>query len=79
MPFLHFNVCYYHGVKECIARGAQTFEPGAGGEHKLVRGFDPTMTHSAHHVQNPKIAAILQAFTDREGAEIRAAIASETE
>lgn len=47
-PFLHFNVCYYHSIAECIARGVQVFEGGAGGEHKLARGFLPALTYSAH-------------------------------
>ena len=33
-PFLHFNVCLYHSIDECIRRGLQQFEGGAGGEHK---------------------------------------------
>jgi hypothetical protein len=47
-PFLHFNVCLYHPVADCIERGLARFEPGAGGEHKLVRGFEPALTYSAH-------------------------------
>jgi predicted N-acyltransferase len=47
-PFLHFNVCYYHSIAECIARGVQVFEGGAGGEHKLSRGFLPSLTYTAH-------------------------------
>src|SRR5262249_15607912 len=26
--FLHFNVCYYAGIRECLARGLDVFEPG---------------------------------------------------
>jgi uncharacterized protein len=52
-PFLHFNVCFYHSIEECIARKLERFEPGAGGQHKLVRGFEPTITHSAHLVAHP--------------------------
>jgi predicted N-acyltransferase len=48
LPFLHFNVCYYHSIRDCIARGLQVFEVGAGGEHKLARGFLPSLTYSAH-------------------------------
>jgi predicted N-acyltransferase len=48
LPFLHFNVCYYHSISDCIARGLQVFEGGAGGEHKLARGFLPSLTYSAH-------------------------------
>ncbi|MCA1826668.1 MAG: GNAT family N-acetyltransferase [Myxococcales bacterium] len=47
-PFLHFNVCYYHSIAQCIERGVQVFEGGAGGEHKLARGFLPALTYSAH-------------------------------
>jgi predicted N-acyltransferase len=46
-PFLHFNVALYHSIGECIRNGVAAFEPGAGGEHKLARGFDPVETWSA--------------------------------
>lgn len=46
--FLHFNVALYHSIEECIARGIGVFEGGAGGEHKLSRGFDPTAVRTAH-------------------------------
>src|SRR5260370_30871214 len=46
--FLHFNVCLYHSIDECIRRGVQVFEGGAGGEHKLARGFEPAETFSPH-------------------------------
>lgn len=52
---LHFNVCYYRGVEECFRRGLDVFEPGAGGEHKLVRGFEPTLTYSVHHLADPRL------------------------
>jgi predicted N-acyltransferase len=66
VPFLHFNVCYYHSIDECISRGASRFEPGAGGEHKKPRGFEPTLTHSLHHVQNPRFDRILRDHLARE-------------
>lgn len=47
-PFLHFNVALYHSIDECIRRGVKRFEGGAGGEHKLLRGFQPAETWSAH-------------------------------
>jgi hypothetical protein len=47
-PFLHFNVALYHSIDECIRRGVQRFEGGAGGDHKLARGFEPAETWSAH-------------------------------
>ena len=45
---LHFEVCYYQGIEHCIAHGLELFDPGTQGEHKLARGFAPTLTHSAH-------------------------------
>ncbi|MGC3996634.1 MAG: GNAT family N-acetyltransferase [Anaeromyxobacter sp.] len=47
-PFLHFNVALYHSIDECIRRGVDRFEGGAGGEHKLSRGFEPALTYSGH-------------------------------
>jgi predicted N-acyltransferase len=46
-PFLHFNVALYHSIDECIRRGVELFEGGAGGEHKLARGFEPALTWTA--------------------------------
>jgi predicted N-acyltransferase len=65
-PFLHFNVCFYHSIDECITRGLSRFEPGAGGEHKLVRGFEPTITHSAHHLAHPGLDRAVRDFLERE-------------
>ncbi len=66
LPFLHFNVCYYHGIDQAIREGLTTFNPGAGGEHKRVRGFLPTMTVSAHHVEDARFRSILDEFLGRE-------------
>jgi predicted N-acyltransferase len=76
-PFLHFNVCYYHGVRECIAEGRSVFEPGAGGEHKKARGFLPTITHSAHWVADARLRRLLAAHLDRERLAIRGHVAEE--
>ncbi len=46
--FLHFNVCLYHSIEECIESGIQVFEGGAGGEHKLARGFEPRAVYTSH-------------------------------
>jgi predicted N-acyltransferase len=50
LPFLHFHVALYHSIEECIRTGRKVFEGGAGGEHKLSRGFEPSLTHSAHFI-----------------------------
>lgn len=74
-PFLHFNVCLYHSISACIERGTSVFEGGAGGEHKISRGFEPTETYSAHAFAHPQLAAALQSHLAQERASRRAAIA----
>lgn len=65
-PFLHFNVCFYRGIEECIARGLELFEPGAGGEHKLARGFEPSVTYSAHSFVDARLSTAVADFLERE-------------
>jgi predicted N-acyltransferase len=73
-PFLHFHVCYYHAIDACIARGVRTFEGGAGGEHKLSRGFEPTLTLSAHRLFHPGLDRAVRDFLRREEEGLRAAL-----
>ncbi len=65
-PFLHFNVCFYAGIEDCIRRGLARFEPGAGGEHKHARGFLPTVTHSAHYLVDSRLDGVVREFLARE-------------
>ncbi|MGB1698567.1 MAG: GNAT family N-acetyltransferase [Nannocystaceae bacterium] len=55
-PFVHFEAAYYAGIERCIARGIPRFEAGAQGEHKLLRGFLPTKTHSCHWFAHPGLS-----------------------
>lgn len=72
VPFLHFNVCYYFGIEESIRLKLKRFEPGAGGEHKLARGFDATITHSVHHLRDVRLRAAVSDYLERERAAVRA-------
>ncbi len=63
---LHFEACYYQAIEFCIARGIRTFEGGAGGEHKLARGFLPVTTHSAHWLAHPQFARAVEDYLQRE-------------
>lgn len=65
-PFLHFNVCYYHSIAESIHRGVKVFEGGAGGDHKLARGFEPAVTGSAHWIFHPGLSRAIGEFVGRE-------------
>jgi len=75
VPFLHFNVCFYFGIEECIRRGLTKFEPGAGGEHKLARGFEPTVTYSSHYLRHPVLERAVADFLRRERAAVDAHVA----
>ncbi len=70
-PFLHFNVCLYHPVEDAIARGFKRFEPGAGGEHKLTRGFEPQLTYSAHLLFHAGLERAVRGFLATERAAIQ--------
>jgi predicted N-acyltransferase len=74
--FLHFEVCFYRGIEDAIARKLARFEPGAGGEHKLARGFEPTATFSAHHLADPRFDRAVRDFLQREDSALQNEILS---
>lgn len=63
---LHFEACYYQGIEYCIANKLQTFEPGAQGEHKIARGFNPTLTQSSHWLNNSPFQTSIENFVQHE-------------
>lgn len=63
---LHFNVCYYHGIDRSFSKQRAVFEPGAGGEHKLVRGFEPTLMKSAHLLLEPALHEAIGRYLEEE-------------
>ncbi len=65
-PGLHFELCYYTGVDYAIAHGLQRFEPGAQGEHKLARGFEPVPTWSAFWIADARMRELLARHLARE-------------
>ena len=69
-PFLHFEVCYYQAIDFAIARGIARVEAGAGGEHKLVRGYEPMTTHSVHWVADPRFRRAIADYLERERAHV---------
>ncbi len=75
LKYLHFNVCYYAAIEHCIGNGIARFEPGAGGEYKWLRGFDPALTYSAHYVAHEGLRRAIGNFLARERREVQAWIA----
>ena len=67
---LHFETCYYQGIELAIARGLALFDAGAQGEHKLIRGFAPELTHSWHGIAHPGFRDAIQRFCDEEADQV---------
>jgi predicted N-acyltransferase len=75
VPFLHFETCYYQAIDFAIARGLKRVEAGAQGEHKLLRGYMPVPTYSAHHIVHPGLRRAVSEYLVRE----REAVAEQIE
>ncbi len=70
LRYLHFNVCYYAAIEHCIAERLSRFEPGAGGEYKWLRGFDPATTRSMHFIVHAGLRKAIANFLEREQREV---------
>ncbi len=75
VDLLHFETAYYAGIERAIARGLPLFEAGAQGEHKLLRGFEPAKTYSAHWIRHAELGRAIAAHTRREAAHTAAELA----
>ncbi len=67
---LHFEACYYQGIEYCIANGLQHFEPGAQGEHKIARGFEPSLTRSFHWLREDRFRVPVTRYCEQERAAV---------
>jgi len=63
---LHFELCYYQGIEYCIDNGLKLFEPGAQGEHKVPRGFEPVRTCSNHWIADEAFVQPISDFCEQE-------------
>jgi predicted N-acyltransferase len=75
VPFLHFETCYYQAIDFAIARGLKRVEAGAQGEHKLLRGYLPVPTYSAHLIAHPGLKQAVDRFLAAERAAVAENIA----
>ncbi|PLZ00261.1 GNAT family N-acetyltransferase [Burkholderia sp. WAC0059] len=72
VPCLHFETAYYQPLEFCIEEKLAVFEGGAQGEHKMARGFMPTVTRSAHWLAHPAFADAVARFLEDETNHIHA-------
>src|SRR5690606_24873891 len=75
VPFLHFELCYYQAIDFAISRGLKRVEAGAQGEHKLARGYGPSITRSIHFVTHPGLRRAVADYLEEE----RRAVAQHSE
>ena len=68
VPFLHFETCYYQAIDFAIARKLKRVEAGAQGEHKLLRGYLPVPTFSAHAIAHPGLRRAVDDYLAHERA-----------
>jgi predicted N-acyltransferase len=71
IPFLHFETCYYQAIDFAIQRGLKRVEAGAQGEHKLLRGYMPVETYSAHVIAHPGLKRAVADYLARERDAVR--------
>ncbi|MDX1486361.1 MAG: GNAT family N-acetyltransferase [Alphaproteobacteria bacterium] len=69
-PFLHFECCYYQAIDFAIERGLSRVEAGAGGRHKVTRGYMPAATYSAHWIADEGFRNAVARFLSQERTEI---------
>lgn len=62
VPNLHFELCYYQGIDFTLERGLPLFEAGVQGEHKVMRGFRPVLTTSAHRINHAGFSRAIADF-----------------
>ncbi len=61
---LHFNACYYAPIEWAVSSGIDRFDPGAGGPHKLRRGFFAVPNYSLHRFADPRLRKIMRTHMD---------------
>ena len=68
---LHFELCYYQAIDYAIAHGLARVEPGAQGEFKIKRGFEPKPIYSAHWIRHPQFKQAIASFCEEETAHMQ--------
>jgi predicted N-acyltransferase len=69
---LHFELCYYQGIDYAIRERLRRFDAGVQGEHRLLRGFEPELSYSAHWFAHRGFHGAIGEALARESAAIRA-------
>jgi hypothetical protein len=76
LPDQYFNVCYYGPIEETIRRGWRDFDPGAGSELKVRRGFTSERNVSLHRFFDKNADKLFGAYLGRLNRQEEARIAA---
>lgn len=57
-------------VEAAIELGLERVEAGAQGEHKIQRGYLPSMTYSSHYIRDPSFSAAISQYLQREAMQV---------
>lgn len=66
VPFLHFEACYYQAIDFAIEKRLLRVEAGAQGGHKLLRGYLPCPTYSAHYIAHKGLRRAVADYLENE-------------
>lgn len=72
--YLHFELCYYRAIEYAIRHGLQRVEAGAQGPNKLLKGYVPVSTYSAHWISDPEFRSAIEKYILEESDHLRAAM-----
>ena len=62
IPNLHFELCYYSPINWALENGITSFDPGAGGLHKLRRGFIAKSHTSLHRWYDKRMNTLIRSW-----------------
>ncbi len=65
IPNLHFELCYYSPINWALENGISSFDPGAGGLHKLRRGFIAKPHASLHRWYDEDLNLLISAWLNK--------------
>ena len=72
MTEIVFSPLTARSIEYCIASGLTRFDPGAQGEHKIQRGFEPILTYSNHWIVDERLRDAVARFAAQESEQVRA-------
>jgi hypothetical protein len=70
--YLHFELCYYRAIEYAIRHGLRRVEAGAQGPNKLLKGYVPVTTYSAHWISDPEFGSAIGKYILEESDHLRA-------